>query len=620
MPEIRVQDEQGNIHVFPDGSTPEMIARAMNVRPPTAGRPDFAANPPGVARPQVNMQPSPWARNYESTPYVTPKANAPLPGVSEGAGLAEGLGEWIQAGPGQTVAGYRDLAAGNTVRGQRKLIAGAGSTLIPTLPFLAAAAPVATAATMATGAAGQYAGEKAASALGANPEQAGLAGDITSLAAGYAGAKLPSFLRGVGAGVSAPLGDTVIKPRGTIPAESATPAELKAYADQYGIPVNSAQVTEHNLPRNLMSAGERATIGGTQVRQQIKASQAAVAQHAENLLDSFSPNTPDLATAGDSLKQNVSAALDREMMNSRQAYAGIDQQAGGVRVDLQPLKQTAQRILADSDILRKSGLDPRRATGLLQGILDAPNSATFSQAQQVRSALLDASRSPELAISNTSQGWIKQLTGATDDAMMMAAKGKPGLEAAFRGANDNWTQLQNDFNNPRSPLAQILQEPDPSKVPQKLTQRGQIGGSPYNAQLLDRYGIAKGPVKWAVMNDLLNKDFKLYNKSLGGYGDNFLQSLFAPDELGHVYKTGALARSVGLNANPSGTAAVSGAMADVQKPVRSLAPKAGAAKLTKSPGFNNWMMRPGAPPATSNRAPSFLLPFLQGGRPGRKEQ
>lgn len=35
MPEIRVQDEQGNVHVFPDGSTPEMIAKVMNVSLPT---------------------------------------------------------------------------------------------------------------------------------------------------------------------------------------------------------------------------------------------------------------------------------------------------------------------------------------------------------------------------------------------------------------------------------------------------------------------------------------------------------------------------------------------------------------------------------------------------------
>jgi hypothetical protein len=34
MPEIRVTDEQGTVHVFPDGSTPEMISKAMNLKPP----------------------------------------------------------------------------------------------------------------------------------------------------------------------------------------------------------------------------------------------------------------------------------------------------------------------------------------------------------------------------------------------------------------------------------------------------------------------------------------------------------------------------------------------------------------------------------------------------------
>jgi hypothetical protein len=175
------------------------------------------------------------------------------------------------------------------------------------------------------------------------------------------------------------------------------------------------------------------------------------------------------------------------------------------------------------------------------------------------------------------------LTGSVDDGMMTAAQSKPGLETAFRAANDHWQQMQDDFNNPRSLLAQILQEPDPSKVPQKLIQKGSIGGSQYNAQLLDKYGIDKGPVKWSILNDLTNKDFKLYNKTLGGYGDDFLRSVFTPDELDHVYKTGAIARSVGLNTNPSGTAAVTGAMEDVRHPILSLRPNAISAGLTNSP-------------------------------------
>jgi hypothetical protein len=427
------------------------------------------------------------------------------------------------------------------------------------------------------------------------------------LEAGERGGKaIGDVTSNIRAKASAPLADTVTKPRGSTPAESYTPEQLKAYADQNGIDINAAQATNHNLPRNLQSAGERSTVGGTAVKQQIAKAQAQVSSHAESLANTFSPNTPDLATAGDAIKSGVQTALEREQATAQQSYQAIDQQANGVTVDLRPVKTVAAQVLTDSNFLRDAGLDPKTATRILQGISNVSDDATFSQAQQMRSALLDATRTPELAISNTAQGMLKQVIGATDSAMMDAARSRPGLEPSFRAANNHWLQLQEDFNNPRSPLAQILQEPDPSKVPQKLTQRGQIAGSPYNAQLLDRYGIDKGPVKWAILNDLMDKNFGLRGPHLGGYSDDFLRSVFNPTEMDQVYKTGAIARSVGLNTNPSGTAAVSGAMADVQKPIRSLAPKAGAAKLTNSPGFNQWMMRTGAGAGTTPPLSSLL--------------
>jgi hypothetical protein len=389
--------------------------------------------------------------------------------------------------------------------------------------------------------------------------------------------------------ISAPLADTVTKPRGTIPADQFSPLELKAYAGANGIPINAAQATENVGLRAVQSSGERAIAGGSAVKRGIQATQAAIANHAGDLADRFSPRTPDLASQGSAIQNGVQAALDREMEASKQAYAGVDQQAQGTQVDLGPVKRTAQRVLGDSEFVRQAGLDPKRATSILQGINDVPGSATFSQAQQLRSALLDASRSPDLAISNQAQGWIKQLTGSVDSQMMDAAQSTPGLETAFREANDHWTNLQEDFNNPRSVLNQILAETDPNRVPQKVMQKGQIAGSPYNAQLFDRYGIDKGPVKAAIVNDLLNRNFGVYGKNLGGYSDNFLQSIFNPQELAEVYKTGALARSAGLNTNPSGTAGVTSAIEQTMNPLRVAAQK-GAAALTNSPGFNARMM------------------------------
>lgn len=413
----------------------------------------------------------------------------------------------------------------------------------------------------------------------------------------------------------APLAKTVTAPRGSIPAESFTPAELKAYADTNGIDINAAQATNHSLPRGLQVTGERSLFSGTGVRQQIAQAQAQIADHAESLAQSFSPNTPNLATAGSAIRSSVQTALDNALQDSQTAYQFIDRAAQGTKVDLSNVKQTAVRVLSDSEFIRNAGLDPKTATRILNGVSGVPDGATFTQAQQLRSSLLDASRSPDLAISNQAQAWLKQLTGATDAAMMQAAKSVPGLEKDFRAANAEWTQLHDDFNNPRSPLAQILDEPDPSKVPQKLAAKGQIGGSPYNAQLLDRYGIDKGPIKWAVMDDLMNKNFGLRGPHLGGYSDDFLRSLFTPTELDQVYKTGAIARSVGLNANPSGTAAVSSAIEQTTgNPLRTVK-QALAARLTKSGSFNDWMMQTGASKGTT--VPLSTLLGIAGGAGSR---
>jgi hypothetical protein len=520
---------------------------------------------------------------------ITPPTVGGIPTGAPGSGLAALINYGKTAYQGIKQGGQEAIEAGQNI--------GQGQSILPNLGKAASGLLHAEMqATPFVGPSMETAGKDIASG-NYGGAAGGLMGVIGQVAAPYALEKGSAALNTL----RAPLGDTVTQPRGTVPAEAATPQELQAYADQNNIPLSAAQATEHNLPRNLQSAGERSTVGGTAVKQQIKASQAAVTSHAQDLMDSFSPNTPDLSTAGSTIQKGVQTALDREMANSRQAYAAIDQQAGGVSVDLKPLKQTAQKILSDSSFVRKAGaLDQKRAASILQDMNNLPDTGTFSQTQELRSALLDASRSPDLAISNRAQAWIKQLTGTTDAQMMSAAQSKPNLESSFRDANDHWQQLQEDFNNPRSPLAQILQEPDPSKVPQKLTQRGQIGGSPYNAQLLDKYGIDKGPVKWAITGDLLQKNFGLSGgKTLGGYSDPFLQSVFHPQELSALYKTGSIARSVGLNTNPSGTSAVMGAMQDIEKPVRSLAPKAAAAKATTSPAFNRRMMTPGQAPFKS---------------------
>jgi hypothetical protein len=77
----------------------------------------------------------------------------------------------------------------------------------------------------------------------------------------------------------------------------------------------------------------------------------------------------------------------------------------------------------------------------------------------------------------------------------------------------------------------------------------------------------------------MNKNIGLRGPHLAGYSDDFLHSLFTPTELEQVYKTGAIARSVGLNSNPSGTAAVSSTIEQTGNPLKA-AKQAVAAYLT----------------------------------------
>src|SRR5260370_21826421 len=89
-----------------------------------------------------------------------------IPGSFEGH--PENVGEWVPAGPGQIGAGAVDVARGNIARGGHKMISGAGNTLLPTLPFVAAAAPLATARGIVGGTVGSEPGQRGGGALGAS--------------------------------------------------------------------------------------------------------------------------------------------------------------------------------------------------------------------------------------------------------------------------------------------------------------------------------------------------------------------------------------------------------------------------------------------------------------------
>ena len=148
-------------------------------------RPDFAANPPGMPAPTNAI-----LRQELQNPS-SPNFAGGLPGVTEGAPLAQGLSDWDRSSFGQAGQGIGNIARGNVARGARQVIAGAGNMTLPAAalagPATVLSNPGTALATLGGGAVGQVGATKAAQALGATPEQAQLAGDIGGIASGIAG-------------------------------------------------------------------------------------------------------------------------------------------------------------------------------------------------------------------------------------------------------------------------------------------------------------------------------------------------------------------------------------------------------------------------------------------------
>jgi len=177
-------DEQFQYVKMPDGSYGKSRADASDADIRSAISKDFPDAFKGT--------PSLYEQARQS--YEAKKGKVANPGVSEGAGLTEGLAEWDKASFGEMGGGARELMHGNVARGTHRLIRGVGNLMTPALPFVATAAPAATARTLLGGTAGGYLGRIGAEMMGASPDVTDLAGDVGGIIGGYGGGKLPSLM------------------------------------------------------------------------------------------------------------------------------------------------------------------------------------------------------------------------------------------------------------------------------------------------------------------------------------------------------------------------------------------------------------------------------------------
>jgi hypothetical protein len=142
---------------------------------------------------------------YKHVP-LTPPDEAPVPQGRDATGDVPFLPDWandagkswVAAGPSRVKEGLGDVMEGQFSRGASQVLRGALTTAVPMVaPMYAralAAAPAATLGATAAGGAGAVVGSESAESLaeflGADEDQAVLAGDVGGLAGGYTGVRV----------------------------------------------------------------------------------------------------------------------------------------------------------------------------------------------------------------------------------------------------------------------------------------------------------------------------------------------------------------------------------------------------------------------------------------------
>ncbi|HEV1994592.1 MAG TPA: hypothetical protein VGR03_09695, partial [Candidatus Acidoferrum sp.] len=375
---------------------------------------------------------------------------------------------------------------------------------------------------------------------------------------------------------------SVPKPNALALGERFTPEQIRATAKEQAIPMTRAEISGSPIATAVQKQVERGLLSSHLADQHATAVKGSLGEWSNRLSDNLAPAATS-EEAGGRIQTSLEGALAREKATAEANFKAVDGAAQGVTGSLAPAKQAVQQALDESSFIRNAvpALDAKRSTTVLQGMLATkeapspiagqppirvpmlPDNASFSQMQQLRSALLDEARHPDNVLNEQGQGRIRLAIGAVDQAMAEAAKNlNPQALDLWRGANQHWADVHENFNNPRSPIYQILKSPDPNSAFQQLVPKS--GGSPQVARQAMRYlGDDAGTLKREFVQRLIDPkgngqpNFGGVEQRLNAYKEGYLNELFQPEELDELRKFARLSRSAGSLArmeNPSNTA------------------------------------------------------------------
>jgi hypothetical protein len=437
-----------------------------------------------------------------------------------------------------------------------------------------------------------------------------------------------------------------------VPSEGIPRIEVNEAAKARGINMTAAEATGSRPLQSIQGAGERSIVGGGKLQSAKERNIANVIKWTEDVGAKIDPENRGLTN--EQVGSHLGEAAEVSMDNMRK----------GVREQFAAFKDAFSRIKADTSEIAK------KYSSHLQELHNVLNNLPEAYASPIRNLLNKASKmgtpesekvtvmgeqwtpeelwakQPKMAeelglpkpgeggglnlhelsmlrsafwdighkwrkgnIPDYAAGLARELTHDTDLLMMETTKAAGAdVEGPFRQANAAYELMKNTFDDPKSPMYQVLAEPDPSKIPQKVLAAGNFGGSPQNIRTLKNLGIDLAPIKRQILGKLLERNFDTSKRTLSGYSHEFLSELYTPEELREIYILAKVGRTIGFDVNPPepGKSSIGGILWQLGALGRGALHIPGiewaAGKFTSSPSIRRWLT--GVPPGKGG-APSL---------------
>ncbi len=576
--EIRVQDEQGNVHVFPAGSTPQMIARAMKVKGPAAAKSkigtgeQFIKDRPGKG---ITLEGS-GGELWEGVKGIV-KSSIPQSGSDValdalfGGPMARMTRDVATSSAREMKSAYKDPKA----KWWEVPLAGLG-------PFVGMSSERAR-ESAERGEGGKIIGQAAI--------------PLSTMAAAAVVPRAVSPIRAMmkrasGSTLATSRAATLPKTAADIPSTAVTQQEVLAHAAKEGINLTPGQATGTPVARYAQAVGERSVLGGNQLAEAMEENAGRFVKAVDRFADRIDPKRGGLSAdgAGETIQQAAKVAKDVTHENASAAY----KQLGDLEATSVLTKGMRDRWIelrgrlplgAEEQIL---GQVPRELVGYVKEML-APDglkfNINFKQAIDLRSVFRELGDAD--ALPDRVQGAFREMTKSIDGAMESAAN-KAGFGEGWRKANAGWKRYNELYGDRQSPLYKILKTKDPAQVTQQLLNRKSVN----DVTILREQGMegALDAMKRQVLQDIWHQKFRITRGGLGGYSDGFLKTLFGPDAK-ELYLKGNIARRFSWQENPSGTSNVLLAAEQFRKPSTMAAPM-GAARFSMPRNPLSYLMQP----------------------------